>query len=252
MPLSNEETDQQWSNLIKKYRPNVVIFGLQTIDERKLTIWRNLMPHDNLKFVRKGTSLHRVDFAAAKKNAIEVLNTPSVNSLFVAKFITDIVLHQNLSTIGIIDVGDIGKKVALTLLESQKSLMLYNRTHHSLPNGSFIYCENLNELFKSSHAIVIRLPLNNETSGIITAQHIQLIPKNSIFICISPPRVISTEAIIALDQREDIKVIFDHVASGLAHIHESLQRNSLRNNFIFDEKAAADYECQYATGERTN
>ena len=91
--------------------------------------------------------------------------------------------------------------------------------------------------------------MTEETKGIITAEHIHALAKNAEIICISPPRVMSETAIVALDQRQDIHITFDHVASGLQFIVDTLGRTDLRQNFIFEEKAAAGYECQYAMGE---
>ena len=42
---------------------------------------------------------------------------------------------------------------------------------------------------------------------------------------------------------------FDHIASGLTFIQDTLGHTNLRDNFIFEEKAASSYECQYAMGE---
>ncbi len=72
-PLSNEETDQLWLCLLQQYQPQAIIFGLQAIDSVKCSAWRNLQPDQHLQFIRKGTRLHRVDFAASKQFNIEVL-----------------------------------------------------------------------------------------------------------------------------------------------------------------------------------
>lgn len=251
LPLSNEETDRDWLELIQRYQPRSIVFGLQAIDDMKLSTWRSNQPHDDLKFVRKGTSLHRVDFGAAKKYNIEVTNTPGINAPFVADFILTLLAQHKTadSTIAILGVGDIGKKVVNKLLEKSKALFLFNRTHHQFESSRYYYENNLADIFSKTTQIAICLPLTNDTQGIITAQHIKALPQQAQVICISPPRVFSADAIIALQQRTDVHITFDHVASGLSFIHESLGHNNLRANFIFDEQAAAGYECQYAMGE---
>ena len=247
LPLSNEETDSSWQALIKTHCPKAIIFGLQTINQEKLSFWRWCQPDDTLQFVRKGTSLHRVDFASAEKYRIAVHNTAGVNAQFVAQFIVDTLIDQS-DTVGILGVGAIGKKTASMLLAKHKKLILFNRTDHSLEGSQYRYTD-LMYLFTNAPEIAICLPLTQETTGLVTEKMVNTIPQNSQISCISPPRVLSKEAIIALDKRSDLRVTFDHVASGLGFIHESLGRTSLRDNFIFEEKAAAGHDCQYAMGE---
>ena len=76
--------------------------------------------------MRKGTSLHRVHFAAAKKYNVDILNTSGVNAPFVAQFITDQFLVEGKSNmpIGIIGIGDIGKKVTETVIKVRNHVLL--------------------------------------------------------------------------------------------------------------------------------
>jgi hypothetical protein len=251
MPLSNEETDRNWENIINQHQPRAIIFGLQAIDEKKLSYWRRVLPNHPLKFVRKGTSLHRVDFAAARRHNVVIVNTPGVNAPYVARFIIDTFSsHKTAQSIAaVLGIGDIGKKVVTGLLGIYKQLILYNRTQYLFDGGTYTYENNVLTIFSGSSQIAVCLPLTEETKGIIGEQHIRVIPLNGQIVCVSPPRVFSPQAIKALHERSDIHVTFDHVASGLIYIHEALGHALLRPNFIFDEKAAAGYECQYAMGE---
>lgn len=251
LPLSNEETDRAWEEILKKYKPKVIIFGLQTINEEKLSLWRKLQPSDTLKFVRKGVSLHRVDFVAAKKYTVEVLNAPGVNAPFVAEFITKLLIDKQTKNglVGVLGVGHIGKKVVVKLLAAGSQVLVCNRTQYHFNKKNYSYVNDLLELFSKADQIAICLPLTEQTTGIITEQHVQAISQNGQVICISPPRVMSAKAVVALHAREDIDVTFDHVSSGLQFIQEALGHNHLRKNFIFEEKAAASHECQYAMGE---
>lgn len=206
MPLSNEATDQSWEQLLNKYHPQAIVFGLQKIDEEKLFLWRKLQPDDDLKFVRKGTSMHRVDFAAAKKYNIDVLNTPGVNAPFVAKFITDLLLtpdRKNCS-LAILGIGEIGKLVTRKAIEDREQVILYNRTHHQFAGDHYKYSDDLLSMFKIAEQMAVCLPLNDSTNGLIREEHIKALPKNAEIVCISPPRVMSANAITALDKREDI------------------------------------------------
>lgn len=152
-------------------------------------------------------------------------------------------------SIAVLGVGDIGKKLVDKLIPSHQKIVLYTRTPGFFKHSKCHYSHNLDEIFANSEQVVVSLPLNEETKEIILAQHIEALPKNAQVICVSPPRVFSKEAIVALHRREDIHVVFDHVASGLSHIYESLGFEQLRKNFIFEEKAAGSKECQYAMGE---
>ena len=145
-------------------------------------------------------------------------------------------------------MGEIGKLVARHAIDGRQPVVLYNRTHYPFA-GEYSYSQDLLSLFKNSQLIAVCLPLTDSTKGIITEEHIHALPLNAEIVCISPPRVLSAEAIIALDKRKDVKVIFDHVASGMQFIEESLGHKQLRSNFLFAEKAAASDECQGAMGE---
>lgn len=250
-PLSNDESDESWEHLIKHYRPLVILFGLQTIDDKKLSFWRKLQPADQLKLVRKGTSLHRVDFAAAKKYAVDLLNTAGANAPFVAQFILELLLAENKKKgpIAVLGVGNIGSIVVSQLLEAGKQLLLFNRSLHSFEERDYIYSSDLLNIFERADQIAICLPLNQETIGMITEKHIRAVPENGQILCVSPPRILSREAVSALHERRDLHVTFDHVASGLTFIYEALGHQQLRPDFIFEEKAAAGDECQYAMGE---
>ncbi len=250
VPLTNQETDESFEALLRQYKPKSIVFGLQAIDEAKLSVWRRLQPDDHLTFVRKGTSLHRVDFAAAKKYEVNILNTAGVNSPFVADFVVNLLFNDNNDAlVGILGIGDIGKKVAIAAMTGQKKVLLYNRTLHPFEIKNYQYVNNLMDIFSRVSRLAICLPLTAETTGIITAEHINALPKNAKVVCVSPPRVMAESAILALDKRQDLHIIFDHVDSGLHYITQTLGRTQLRENFIFEEKAAADYECQYAMGE---
>lgn len=250
LPLSNEKTDENWESILIQYQPDTIIFGLQTIDERKCELWRHLQPNARLRFIRKGTSLHRVDFDAAARFTIEIKNIPGVNAPYVAKFITDHILSKKeYGNIGVVGTGEIGTKVTNTLLDANRSVILFSRTHHQFKTGNWNYHNELTTLFTDCNQIAVCLPLTDQTIGIITEQHIYSTPKYSTIICISPPRIFSSKAIKALEHRSDLNVIFDHVASGKQYILESLQRNDLPKNFVFDEKAAASDVCQFAMGE---
>lgn len=241
--------------LLIQYQPQTILFGLQTIDEKKISLWRQLQPSAKLQFVRKGTSLHRVDFAAAKKYSVAIVNIPGVNAPFVAEFIANLLLSSNSIgdrcnlPIAVLGVGNIGSKVVDQLIKSQRQVLLYSRTPRHFSGSNYIYNNNMLEIFSATQQVAVCLPLTETTKGIITEQHIRALPQNAKIVCVSPPRVMSKDAIIALDERKDIHVTFDHVLSGLTFIQEALGHTSLRQNFIFEEKAAASYECQYAMGE---
>lgn len=251
LPLSNEDTDLRWQALIQQYRPKTIIFGLQNLDEAKLSFWRSQQPNDHLRFVRKGTSLHRVDFEAAKKYQIEVLNTAGVNAPFVAAFVINELLAHNFSDhkLGIIGIGDIGKLVVTESIKLNSQPILYNRTRHPFDTNKYTYTNDLVDLFNQATRIAICLPLTGETKGIITEEHIKKLAPNSKIVCISPPKVFSENAILVLDKRTDLDITFDHVSSGLQYLFDTLGRSQLPAHIHFDEKAAAGYECQYAMGE---
>jgi hypothetical protein len=66
-------------------------------------------------------------------------------------------------------------------------------------------------------------------------------------ISVSPPKVFTDAALQKLYHRADIHVIIDDLKSELQRVHQTIGTpDSLRQNFLMDEKAVASVECQNA------
>lgn len=249
LPLSNEESDKHWQNLIDRYTPHTILFGIQNLDADKMKYWREKMPESNLSFVRKGVSLHRVDFNAARCYKISIHKIAPVNAPFVAQYVNDNLFSKKTSDVSsIIGVGEIGHRVALQAAENCRQVLLYNRSKPKLNFSNMTFELNLEKHFKTANKVALCLPLNDSTNGLIEKKHIDLLAKGTTFVCISPPRVLTLAAIKALHDRLDIIVIFDHVNSGLQTIKKALGTLNLREGFIFKEEAASSHACQFAMG----
>src|SRR5262249_47956375 len=75
---------------IREHRPDVIIVGNNAVGNETLEGWRMEMGIDcQLTLIRRGSSLSRIAVHRAKQLNINVLNTPSVNSPFVAKYMID-------------------------------------------------------------------------------------------------------------------------------------------------------------------
>ncbi|CAF0798620.1 unnamed protein product [Adineta steineri] len=115
---------------IREHHPNVIIVGNNSVGEKTLETWRSMMG-DNilLTLIRRGSSLSRIKIDRAKQLNINVLNTLSVNSRFVAEYMIE---HLNLSNnkdnliIAIIGSGAIGRRVAYRLNQKHHIVNIYS------------------------------------------------------------------------------------------------------------------------------
>ncbi|CAF0786974.1 unnamed protein product [Rotaria sordida] len=127
------ELVQDESNLrvaIRQHHPYVIIVGNNSVGSETLELWRSIISHDiQLTIIRRGSSLSRIHVHRAKQLNINVLNTLSVNSRFVAEYIIE---HLHLpndgtyTTIGIIGSGAIGSRIAYRLCRAKHKIHVYS------------------------------------------------------------------------------------------------------------------------------
>ena len=156
---------------IREHSPQVIIVGNNSVLAETLQLWRSIMGNlILLTIIRRGTSLSRIDLIKCKELNINVLNTPSVNSRFVAEYMIE---HLHLlnnginSIIGIIGSGAIGRRIAERL---EKAKHIVNISSPSLT----ISDKNLQERIRRKKGIAspnINISMTSE-EAVLNATHI--------------------------------------------------------------------------------
>jgi lactate dehydrogenase-like 2-hydroxyacid dehydrogenase len=242
-----------WQQAIEETKPRLIIFNTEIFNKDRMQIWRNCLPDEDLYVIRAGTSLSRCDLEAAQFYSIRVLNTPGINSKYAADYMNSYLFdpYSPSDRIAIIGAGNIGSRIAIAAADYQVDFILYNKSRKSSLlkhlDQKIKFALHLEEAIVQANKIAVSLPLDHSTQGIITEDLINKIPKNSLLISVSPPKVFTDAALRKLYHRADIHVIIDDLKSELQRIHRIIgSPNSLRQHFLMDEKAVASVECQNA------
>lgn len=192
-------------------------------------IVRSKLPDDicehapNLKgIVRHGVGLDFIPVAAATARGIAVANLPGSNAQAVAEYCFAALMHLRRplstvdatlrkegwlaarvapegfselgsSTLGIIGVGTIGKKVARIAQGFGMTVLGVSR-NSTMPDG--VEAVSLADLCARSHAIVVSCALTDETKGLLSAAMIARMRPDAIVINVSRGAVIETQALV--------------------------------------------------------
>jgi len=209
-------TEDELSAMISNY--DGIIAGLDPFTKDVLSKAKNLKI-----IARRGIGYDNIDLDYACSHGIYVTNTPVPEEFdAVAEFTVALILsviknlydaHDSLSkgswerksfigrnlkdmTIGIIGLGNIGRRVAL-LLSSFGSKIIY---YDSFVNDTVFQKVDLYELFKLSDIISVHLPLNKETMGLIDKKLLSSMKRGSYIINTSRAEIINKDDLIwALD-----------------------------------------------------
>jgi len=184
------------------YDAQGIIAGTEKIGEKVIN------SIGNLKVIsRYGVGLDNVDIISAKKRDIKVFNTPGAPTESVAELTVGLILdlmrkisvvdrnirHNNWKpemgvqlnnkTVGIIGLGQIGKRVVELLSAFNVAFICYEKK----PDEEFIKkyeikLGKLDFLLKNSDIISIHVPLTNETKNIIGKKEIALMKNTSIIV----------------------------------------------------------------------
>ena len=187
---------------------------------------------ENLPSVRMiqttGTGYNRVDIRRAARLEIPVANSPGQNVTTVAEFTLAllIALQRHLvvsdreikagqytrarerffmsgscevseATIGIIGLGEIGRKVAQLALSLGASVSYYDvaQTPETLENELGVSFKPLDELLRSCNVISLHVPLTDRTSGMMGSREFRLMPAGSLLINTSRGEVVDQKAL---------------------------------------------------------
>jgi len=178
----------------------------------------------NLKIIgRPGTGLDNIDVAEAKKQNIQVLNTPNANSAAVAELVFAILLslfrkireadfsmkkglwnknslmgsELNGKTIGVVGMGKIGRIISKI---GQSFGMKIVGFDPFLPKEEFEklgveFCGNLIELLKNSDIITLHLPKTPQTENLITEKEFKEMKPSAILVNCARGGIVNEKAL---------------------------------------------------------
>ena len=174
--------------------------------------------------VRHGVGLDFIPVAAATARGIAVANLPGSNTNAVAEYVMSALMHLrrplsrldsqlrgdgwlparaaadsltelSASTLGILGVGTIGRRIAAIARDGFGMKVLgTSRRKGSLPDG--IEEVPLEELFARSDAIAVCCALTDETRGMVNRDLLGRMPPHAVLVNVSRGAVIETPAII--------------------------------------------------------
>jgi D-3-phosphoglycerate dehydrogenase len=210
-------TEDELQKIIHEY--DAVIAGLDPFTKKVLEKAKKLKI-----IARRGIGYDNIDVDYACSHGIYVTNTPVPEEFdAVAEFTVALILsvvrnlcnaHDSLSkgswerksfigrnlknmTIGIIGLGNIGRRVALLLSSFESKIIYYDPF---VNDTIFQKVDDLDELFKLSDIITIHLPLNEETRGLIDKKLLSSMKRGSYIINTSRAEIINKDDLIwALD-----------------------------------------------------
>ncbi|HAT13695.1 MAG TPA: hydroxyacid dehydrogenase [Microcoleaceae bacterium UBA11344] len=164
------------------------------------------------------TETSYIDQEYCEKHSIKVLNTPKYTGASVAEHAVALMLtaakrivdfnaqvrlgdfqvfeHQGIELfgkkVGIIGMGDLGKKVARIVQGFGMQVKYWNRSQLTTSLGGQT---DLNTLLSESDVIFVTLSLNKDTRGIINFSAISQLKKGAILVNISPDELIKFDAL---------------------------------------------------------
>ncbi|MEX2590207.1 MAG: phosphoglycerate dehydrogenase [Chitinophagales bacterium] len=107
-------------------------------------------------------------------------------------------------TIGIVGYGHIGSQVSV-LAESLGLNVIYYDIEPKLPLGNADPVKEIETLFEQSDIVTLHVPQTEETKDMVTAQLLQKIKKDAVFINLSRGNVVDLEALKELLESGHIK-----------------------------------------------
>ncbi len=194
-------------------------------------IVRNKLPDDLFDHapqlravVRHGVGLDLIPVAAATARRIPVANLPGSNTTAVVEYCITSMLHmrRNLaqidarlrtdgwaaarpvadagtelhgSTLGIVGVGAIGRRVAAVAAALGMEVLGLTRRPDTLPAD--IIAVDKTTLFATADIVVLTCPLNDETRGLVDAATLATMKRDALLVNVARAAVVDTAALLA-------------------------------------------------------
>jgi D-amino-acid dehydrogenase len=206
---------------LRQHHPQILIVGNNAVGHLTLELWRSMMGNDiQLTIIRRGSSLSRINLDKAKELNINVLNTLSVNSRFVAEYMIE---HLHLpndgtySTIGIIGSGAIGSRIAYRLITNKHKVNIYSPsltdpdeyTRKKIQGRKGIASSDINismtpeQAIEDATHVILAIDADRVTNveQQLSKKFFQLIPTGARIVSVTDFRVFAQGAIDILIQR---------------------------------------------------
>ncbi|WP_352420827.1 NAD(P)-dependent oxidoreductase [Proteiniborus sp.] len=177
--------------------------------------------NDRLKMISVAfTGVDHIDLEACKENHIIVSNSAGYSTSSVAELtygliisllrkivpLDDVTRKEKTmagfsqtdlygKTLGVIGTGSIGSKVAEIGLAFGCNVLAYNRSENKDLVSKGVRYLPLEELLKESDIVTVHIPLTTETRGLIDAEKLKLMKKNSLLINTARGPIIDNEAL---------------------------------------------------------
>lgn len=98
-------------------------------------------------------------------------------------------------TVGIIGLGKIGMRTAELFKAFGAKVIAYNRSESDVAKAMGIEYKSLDEVLSESDIVSLNVPLNDSTRGMISAEKIALMNKNTVFINCARGPIVDNEAL---------------------------------------------------------
>ncbi|MGC8516002.1 MAG: 2-hydroxyacid dehydrogenase [Thermoplasmata archaeon] len=113
-------------------------------------------------------------------------------------------------SLGVIGYGGIGSRVAHLGQAFGMKVIAIGRSHKDRNVNEMYSIEDLEKLLKQSDIIVVSLPLTTKTLGLIGANQLTLVKRNSILVNIARPEIVVREDMLEfLSNRDDFSYLTD-------------------------------------------
>jgi D-3-phosphoglycerate dehydrogenase len=182
------------------------------------------------------TAYNHIDIEAARKNGVTVCNVPEYAADAVAELVFGfmVALYRRLlkgdsivreekvydlggkrpemkgrtlagKTLGIVGVGNIGRRVA----KIGKSFQMDILAHDVVKRLEDVDYVSLPDLLKRSDIVTVHTPLTDKTSGLLGREEINMMKQDAVLINASPAPLVEREALIAAIRNEKLQVALD-------------------------------------------
>lgn len=182
---------------------------------------------------RHGAGYDTVDLEAAKKHGVMVCNAPIANSMSVAELAVFYMLYCSRNfkkvqkhfiddyyyvklrlpkveldgkTVGLIGVGNIGSRVAKKALHGfNMKVIAYDpyKTQEEVPEGVEL-TDDFDRIFKESDFVSLHCPANQETTGFVGKEQLELMKSTAYFINTARGKIVVEEELYEIMKNEKI------------------------------------------------
>lgn len=215
LPLQKASEDEF---IAKCQDADILIVGSSGVDRLSEKIFSSLK---NLKFVSLLTVGHAwVDVNAAQKHGIPVSNVKGSNSESVAEHTWGMILDLSKritefyfdartkgaykfmdyqgkevfgKTLGVIGLGDIGKKVARIANGFNMRVLGVNKSGKLVKGVELV---SLPVLFKQSHVIAVCVPITSETENLISDKEFGMMKDGAILVNCAREKIVNKQAVL--------------------------------------------------------